>query len=110
MLSASPEVHSAEPNLSKGETTPWPSFSPRLSSPPCRCSPPRATAYLLGSFLYLVGSVLFTAGGFGATLPGERGAKALWTHLLHAGNLTFVLGSVLFVLDGYRSALGDAAA
>jgi hypothetical protein len=53
---------------------------------------------------------LFTAGGFGATLPGERGAKALWTHLLHAGNLTFVLGSVLFVLDGYRSALGDAAA
>ena len=56
-----------------------------------------------------MGSVLFTAGGSGATLPGERGAKAVWTHLFHAGNMTFVMGSVLFVLDGYRSALGDSA-
>jgi hypothetical protein len=54
MRSASPEEHSAEPNPAKGENTPWPVW-PRLSSPPCRCFPPRATAYLLGSFLYLVG-------------------------------------------------------
>jgi hypothetical protein len=64
----------------------------------------KPTYYLVGSFLYLVGSVLFFASGLGSQQEGARGSAVLWTKLADVGNLTFVLGSVVFVYDGYRGA------
>ena len=45
---------------------------------------PLLSLYGLGSLLYLAGSICYTVGT---------------TELVHAGNLAFVLGSILFVFD-----------
>ena len=89
------EVSSARPTDKEASAIPY--------SQPHRFVPP-LTSYFFGSFLYLVGSCCYTASGFGAQLPGERGASSLWTDLATAGNLTFVIGSVLFTYDGLRQA------
>ena len=59
----------------------------------------KPSAYLLGSFLYLAGSCCFFAGGFSA----EHGVN-----LYHGGNALFVVGSVLFVYDGYCASRKEA--
>ena len=63
----------------------------------------RPTAYLGGSCLYLLGSCAFFAGGLGISHGGDRADDAVWSELYNAGNALFVLGSVLFVFDGYRA-------
>ena len=65
----------------------------------------KATPYLVGSTCYLLGSCLFLVAGVG--YQGDLGGSdttRLWGDLYTAGNLLFVIGSVLFVLDGYRAA------
>lgn len=64
----------------------------------------KATPYLLGSTCYLLGSCLFLIGGLGAQGDLGGGDTRVWGDLYTAGNLLFVIGSVLFVLDGYRAA------
>lgn len=59
----------------------------------------KPSAYLLGSFLYLAGSCCFFAGGFSA---------AHGVNLYHGGNALFVVGSVLFVYDGYCASRKEA--
>ena len=59
----------------------------------------KPSAYLLGSFLYLAGSCCFFAGGFSA----QHGVN-----LYHGGNALFVVGSVLFVYDGYCASRKEA--
>ena len=68
---------------------------------PCGGGVLKPSRYLVGSFLYLVGSVLFFASGLGS----QRDSRILWTRLADVGNFTFVLGSVVFVYDGYIGAL-----
>ncbi len=62
----------------------------------------RPTPYLFGSFLYLAGSCCFFAGGLGTS--GDSPILQVWTDLYNVGNGLFVLGSVLFVYDGYCTA------
>ena len=76
-------------------STPKPAGAPRRL---------KATPYLLGSTCYLLGSFLFLIGGLGAQGDLGGGDTQVWGDLYTAGNLLFVIGSVLFVLDGYRAA------
>lgn len=84
-----------------------PSDTNQSTSKPPAAHPRRlkATPYLVGSTCYLLGSCLFLVAGVG--YQGDLGGSdttRLWGDLYTAGNLLFVIGSVLFVLDGYRAA------
>lgn len=76
---------------------------PSVSPTETRRAAFRPTAYLGGSCLYLLGSCAFFAGGLGISHGGDRADDAVWSELYNAGNALFVLGSVLFVFDGYRA-------
>jgi|Transcript_11481 hypothetical protein len=62
----------------------------------------RPAPYLLGSLLYLLGSCCFFAGGLGTS--GDTPGSQVWSDLYNTGNGLFVVGSVLFVYDGYCAA------
>ena len=84
-----------------------PSDTNQSTSKPPAAHPRRlkATPYFVGSTCYLLGSCLFLVAGVG--YQGDLGGSdttRLWGDLYTAGNLLFVIGSVLFVLDGYRAA------